>query len=445
MKIIIAGAGAVGIHLAKMLAKENQDIILLDENEERLDELDTQYDLMIKVGSPTSLQVLRECGAKHADLFVAVTPYESVNMTACMLAGNMGAKKTVARVDNYEYLSPENLAFFQKMGINSLIYPELLAAKEIVASIGKGWVREYRTFENEKLVLICLKIRDNAPLLNKTFSTGYFSHNKFRIVAIRRASQTIIPKGNDEVKDGDIVYFICPKENIDFIKQESGKTAFNIHNVMIMGGSHIAHETMKFLPSNITTKIIEMDREKCYALAEKFSNSLIIQGDGRNMDLLKEEGIEDMDAFIAVTGNSEANVLACMAAKRLNVKRTVAEVENIDYIELAENLDIGTIINKKLIAASHIYQMTLDDDALNVNCLTYADALVVEFNVKEGDKITKGKIRNIKLPSDVNIGGLIRNGKGYIVTGESTIEPNDHVVVFCMASSLRKLASFFTN
>jgi len=180
-------------------------------------------------------------------------------------------------------------------------------------------------------------------------------------------------------------------------------------------------------------------------LAEKFSDSLIIQGDGRNMDLLKEESIEDMDAFIAVTGNSEANVLACMAAKRLNVKRTVAEVENIDYIELAENLDIGTIINKKLIAASHIYQMTLDDDALNVNCLTYADALVVEFNVKEGDKITKGKIRNIKLPSDVNIGGLIRNGKGYIVTGESTIEPNDHVVVFCMASSLRKLASFFTN
>ena len=185
-------------------------------------------------------------------------------------------------------------------------------------------------------------------------------------------------EGTDEVKDGDIVYFICPKENIDFIKQESGKTAFNIHNVMIMGGSHIAHETMKFLPSNITTKIIEMDREKCYALAEKFSNSLIIQGDGRNMDLLKEEGIEDMDAFIAVTGNSEANVLACMAAKRLNVKRTVAEVENIDYIELAENLDTAPY-QQKLIAAKP-YLSNGFGRCAECNFLTIADALVVEFS-----------------------------------------------------------------
>ncbi|MDD3404646.1 MAG: Trk system potassium transporter TrkA [Sphingobacteriia bacterium] len=443
MKIIIVGAGEVGRHLAKMLANENQDIILMDNQEDRLEELDTQYDLMTKVGEPTSLKDLRECGVKGCDLFVAVTPYESVNMTACMLASNMGAQKTVARIDNYEYLLPTNLAFFKKMGIDSLIYPELLAAKEIVASLGKGWIREYRTFENEALVLVCLKIRDNSQMLNKQFSTGYFGHNQFRIVAIRRANETIIPNGSDEVKNGDIVYFICTKENLNYVRKEGGKEAFEIHNVMFIGASNITRETMEYLPSNITSKIIEIDRDRCYEFAEEVNEALIIQGDGRNLDLLKEEGIEDMDAFIAVTANSEANVLACMAAKRFHVKKTIAEVENIDYIELAENLDIGTIINKKLIAASHIYQMTLDDDALNVKCLTYADALVVEFNVKEGDKITKTRIRDIKLPSAVNIGGLIRDGKGYIVTGDSVVQPNDHVVVFCMASSLRKLASFF--
>ena len=242
----------------------------------------------------------------------------------------------------------------------------------------------------------------------------------------------------------DSVYFITTKENLAMVHEAAGKVEFEVNNVIIMGCSRIALKTLQFLPPHIKVKIIENDRAKCYALADKV-NALIINGDGRNVELLKDEGIEDSDAFIAITGNSEANVLACLAAKQFGIRKTIAEVENIDYIDLADNLDIGSLINKKLIAASYIYQLTLDDDALNVQCLTYSDAQVVEFVVKPGDKITKNRVRDLNLPEDVNIGGVIRDGKGFVVSGNTVILPKDHVVIFSKASNIRKLAKFFNS
>ena len=341
-----------------MLSSERQEIVLMDEDEFRLKDLDTNYDLMTKVGSSTSLVDLKACGIAGADLFIAVTPYESVNMTACMLASNLGAQHTLARIDNYEYLQPEHRAFFKKVGIDSLIYPEMLAAQEIVQSLQRGWVREYRSFCDEALVLICAKVRSNSRIINKEFRTGYFNHDKFRIVAVKRKGRTIIPKGSDEILANDIVYFIAPKDNVELVREAAGKVEFEVNNIIIMGGSRIALKTLQFLPPHIKVKIIESDRAKCYALADKI-NALIINGDGRNVELLKDEGIEDSDAFIAITGNSEENVLACLAAKQFGIRKTIAEVENIDYIDLADNLDIGTLINKKLIAASNIYQLKI--------------------------------------------------------------------------------------
>lgn len=442
MKIIIVGAGEVGKHVSKMLSNDRQDIILMDESEEKLRNLDTNYDLMTRIGSGTSLKDLQLCGVKDADLFIAVTPYESVNMTACMLATNLGAKKTLARIDNYEYMLPKNMDFFKKVGINALIYPEMLAAIEIVQALERSWIREFRSFNNEALVLACVKVRKNATIVNKQFKSGIFNHNKYRIVALKRHADTIIPKGSDMIEPNDLVYFICPKENLNLVREEAGKKDFEIKNIIIMGGSRIAQKTVQYLPDSIKVKIIENDEKKCYELAEKL-DTLIINGDGRNIDLLEEEDLQNTDAFIAVTGNSEANILACMVAQKFCVLKTVAEVENIDYIDLADNLDIGTLINKKLIAASHIYQQTLDDDALNVQMLTYSDAEIVEFVAKAGDKITKTRVRDLRLPDNVNIGGIIREGKGFIVDGNTIIQPDDHVVAFCMASSVRKLAGFF--
>ena len=443
MRIIIAGAGEVGTFLAKMLARENMNITLLDEDPEKMRDLESNYDLMTQHGSPTSINDLTEAKVENVDLFIAVTPNESVNMTACMLANNLGAKRTLARIDNYEYLLPKNKEFFEKLGVNYLIYPELLAANEIVESIKTNWLRQNLSFCNNALILLGIKVRANAVIVNQKFRTKFFDHGKFRVVAINRKNKTIIPKGTDEIQENDIVYFMTTPENLDFVKTQAGKEEFQIKNVMIMGGSRIAKKTIQNLPNNIRVKVLESNREKSYALADKLNNSLIINCDGRNLEVLKEEGIQEMDAFIAVTGNSEANILACLAAKRLGVKKTVAEVENIDYIMLAESLDIGTVINKKLIAASYIYQLTLDADVLNVRSLTSADAEVVEFVAKAGSKITRSPIKDIHLPDEVNIGGIVRDGIGIIVYGNTEILPNDHVIVFCVSSTIRKIEKFF--
>ncbi|MBO7254895.1 MAG: Trk system potassium transporter TrkA [Paludibacteraceae bacterium] len=444
MRIIIAGAGAVGTHLAKMLVRDNFDIVLLDEHEERLRGLDTNYDLMTKIGRPTSLEDLMECDVQNADLFIAVTPDESVNMTACMLATNLGAKKTVARINNTEYLKPKNAEFFKKLGVDSLIMPERLAANEIIDSLKFGWLREQRYFCDKALMLVCVKVRSTAPLVNKLFSSGYFDHGKYRIVAIKRHSRTIIPKGSDEVLAGDIVYFITTKENLEFVRKDAAKTLFAVNKVMFMGGGSITRRTIRDISNDVEIIVVESNKERCRKMAEMgLSNLLIVQGDGRDLDLLKSEGLQEMDAFVAITDNSEANTLTCLTAKSFGIKKTIAEIENLDYIDVADNLDIGTIINKKLIAASYIYQLTLNDDVLNVQCLTYSDAEIVEFIVNENDKITKAKVKDLRLPKDVNIGGVVRNGKGFVVNGETQILPNDHVVIFCTAASIRKLEKLF--
>lgn len=443
MRIIIAGAGEVGTYLAKMLSRENMDITLLDEDPARMKDMEANYDLLTYQGSPTSLHDLTEVKVENVDLFIAVTPHESVNMTACMLANSLGAKRTLARIDNYEYLLPKNREFFKKMGVDYLIYPETLAAQEIAESLKRNWLRQNLSFCNDALILLGIKVRSNAVIINKKFSTGEFDHEKYRVVSIHRKNKTIIPMGSDMILENDIVYFITTPQYLDFVRQQAGKEDFEIRNVMIMGGSRIAQKTLRNLPPHIHTKVLERDKEKSYYLAEKFNNSLIINTDARNLDILKEEGIEETDAFVAVTGNSEANILACLAAKRLGVKKTVAEVENIDYIMLAESMDIGTVINKKLIAASYIYQITLDADVLNVRSLTSADAEVVEFVAKAGSKITRSKIKDLHLPDNVNIGGYVRDGKGSIVNGNTVIHPNDHVIVFCVASAIRKIESFF--
>ena len=311
MKIIIAGAGNVGTHLAKLLSREKQDIILMDDDEEKLSALSANFDLLTVAASPSSISGLKEVGVKEADLFIAVTPDESRNMTACMLATNLGAKKTVARIDNYEYLLPKNKEFFQKLGVDSLIYPEMLAAKEIVSSMRMSWVRQWWEFCGGALVLIGTKMREKAEILN-------------------------IPLY--ELGAPDIPYHVVAI------------------NVMIMGGSRIAVRTAQYVPDYMQVKIVDNDINRCNRLTELLDDkTMIINGDGRDMDLLIEEGLKNTEAFVALTGNSETNILACLAAKRMGVDKTVAEVENIDYIGMAESLDIGTVINKKMIAASHVY------------------------------------------------------------------------------------------
>ena len=443
MRIVIAGAGEVGTHLAKLLSREDMEISLLDERQDRLGDLSANYDMLTKVGNPTSIHDLRDVGVNGCDLFISVTPHETENMTACLIANSLGAKRTLARIDNYEYLLPENKKFFEQMGLNHLIYPEVLAANEIEESLRTNWMRYHLHLAQGALELCVIKVRTGAKVIGKTFASGIYNHGKYRIVAIKREQETIIPRGQDTVEVGDMVYCMCPKENMEFMREELGKSKREIKNVIFLGGGRIARKAATELMDEMNIKIIETDRELCNILSEKVPNALIINDDGTDMSVLKEEGIQDADAFVAVTDSSEANIFACLAAKRFGVRKTIAEVENLDYIPMAEGLDIGTVLNKKTIAASYIYQMLLDASVRGVHNLTSADAEIVEFEAKEGSLITRRKVKEMNLPSEANIGGIVRAGEGILVNGDTQIIAGDLVVLFCKSHVIRNLERFF--
>ena len=444
MRIIIAGAGAVGTHLAKMLADERHDIVLMGEGEERLANLESNFDLMTVAARPTSINSLKEVGAADADLFVAVTPEESTNITSCILAHSLGAKKTVARIDNYEYLQPKNKEFFKNLGVDSLIYPEMLAAKEIADGLHLSWIRQWWEFNGGALVMLGVKLRENALILGTPIAR-IKKEEPYHIVTIKRLGETIIPSGSDELHAGDIVYFMTSKRSLPYIRKITGKEGHaTIRNLMIMGGSRIAMRATQLVSNDMSVKVIDSDINRCHWLTDMVDDSvMIINGDGRDYKLLEEEGISEVDAFVALTDNSETNILACLSAKRMGVFKTIAEVENIDYIGMAESLDIGAVINKKKIAASYIYQLLLDADVENVKCLTFANADVAEFVVKEGAKVTRSLVKDLTLPKGVTIGGLVRGEEGILVTGFTQIQPGDHVVVFCLSSMIKRVEKFF--
>ncbi|MGL5016202.1 MAG: Trk system potassium transporter TrkA [Bacteroidales bacterium] len=443
MKIIIAGAGEVGTHLAKLLSREDQDIILIDLDEKKLSSINAKYNIMTHVGNPTRIDTLKEAGVRGCDLFIAVTPHESFNFTACILASVLGAKKTVARIENQEYLDPNHREIFANIGVHELIYPEMLATEEILASLKHPWARQWLELSKGAFLLLGIKVRANAPIIDKPLAELSINKSNFHIVAINRNQETIMPRGNDMVKAGDIVYFtLCPNA-VEDVRHLCGKTEVDIRKIMVVGSGKITVLTTEKAPDRLDIKIIESVPEKAQKLVEKVHRAMIIQGDARNTELLREEGIKNIDAFIALTESSEENILACLTAKRFGVSKTMAEVENLDYISMAEGLDIGTIINKKLIAASQIYHMLLRTKALNVRCLTYADAEIVEMIAGEKSKVTKSLVRNLNLPKEITLGGLVRNGQGMIVTGDTQILPGDIVIVFFLGTAIKKLDKYF--
>ena len=443
MKVVIAGAGEVGIHLAKMLSVEDHDIVLLDDSPERLSEVGSDVDLMPVAGSAHSFSDLKRTGISKADLFIAVTPLEERNVLACSIASYLGAARTIARINNAEYLQNNYREELKKMGVDQLIYPESLAAKEIVASIKQTGTRQLIEFSGGKLLLLGIKVRRDAPILNKTFETLAAENENILVVAINRDGVTIIPNGSDCIKDNDIVYFVTtPKEQLRLFELTAKKT-FEVRNIMFLGGSRIAKNTLEKLGEQYRIKVIEENIEKCEQLAERYGNILVINGDCRNLKLLQDEGIEKMDAVIATTNSSEINILGCHLAKTLGVRRTVAEVENIAFMGLAENMNIGSIVNKKLIAASYIYRFTLSAAISKVKCLTSSDAEVFEFIAKNNTRIVQKPIMELDFPDEAKIGGIIRGEDGYIAHGNTQIREGDRVVVFTLPSAVKKLEKFF--
>ncbi len=448
MKITIAGAGAVGTYLAKMLSYEDHDITVIEKNKEHLQKIDSNFDVMTVEGSATSFEILKEANIKDCDLFIAVVDIEEINITAAILCKKLGAKKTIARIDNPEYLIQANKNHFKKLGIDHLIYPEKLAIKEVLNMLKRKDINEMMQFSEGELSMIAVKIEKNSPILEKTLIEIVKENinNKFTVVAIKRNSKTIIPKGEEKICINDLIYVVVHSSKLEiFMKYSLGKTGGykKFKNIMILGGSRIGKRTAKKLEKQFNVKLIEINKEKSFLLADFLDNSLVINGDGSNIDLLLEEGIKNMDVFIAVTGNSEINILSSLLAKKFGVKKVIAEIENIDYIDLAENMNISSVINKKLIAASYIFRFTFGAKVSFLKCLTGTDAEVLEFVVQEQSKITKKKIKDLKFPKGAIIGGVVREKKGFIVNGDTKIKKNDKVVVFVMPNAIKELIKFF--
>ncbi len=445
MRIVIAGAGEVGTHLAKMLSNEDHEILIIDIEEGRLKPIDASSDLMTFTGSATSVKLLKEALGNKTGLFIAVTHSEATNITAAILAKELGAKKTIARIDNREYLEHPTRKFLRTLGIDSIVYPEMITAKEVIGLLHETGTTEFMEFSGGILALYVQKLEKNAPVLYHTLreiaNTPDF--DQYRAVAIKRNEKTIIPRGDEKFLEGDLVYVISTREGIKEMMTFSGKKNFVAKNIMILGGSRIGRKVALSLQKDCNIKLIEQDSEKCINLADELENTLIINGDGRNADLLLEEGIDKTDAFVAVTGNSETNILACLLAKRMNVKKTIAEVEKVEYINLADTTGIDTVVNKKISTASRIFRHTTNPNVTQVKCMTGTDAEVLEYKITEGAKITKNKLCNMKFPKGAIVGGGIRRGKPFLATGDTIIEPNDRIIVFTLPEALKKLSKFF--
>lgn len=429
----------------KMLSNENHDITVIDTDSDRLKLIGSTMDVLTLEGSATSLGLLKEAKIKKADLFIAVTQAESTNISAAIICKQLGASKTIARIDNQEYLYPDNQEMFVSLGIDYLIYPEKIAAREIVGLLSQTSTTDVVDFSGGKLHLYAFKLEKNAPIIDKSLVEVTDSDNmlQYRAVAITRDGNTIIPRGHDRFQVGDLVYVISNKGGVKNLLRYTGKENYEVRNIMILGGSRIGIRAARDLGDQHYVKLVEVDREKSYMISNTLDNALVINGDGSNVELLAQEGLAKMDAFVAVTGNSETNILSCLLAKRMGVKKTIAEVENIDYIPLAENIGIDTIVNKKLITASRIFRFTMSTDVTSIKCLTGTDAEVLEFIAKPDSLITKGSLKEIDFPADAIIGGIIRKNKGIIAQGDTEIREGDHVVIFALPSAVSVVGKFF--
>jgi len=448
MKIIIAGAGEVGFHLAKLLSYESHEITLIDQDKDRLVFADTRLDIRTMEEDATSISALKEANIQNTDLLIAVTSSETTNITISVISKRLGAKKTIARISNSEFTDSKDEINFSELGIDELISTNELATNEIKLLLEKAAFHDTHEFEAGKLTMVGLSLSNVAPIvgLEVKDAAAAFSEIHFMPIAIKRkeSSETIIPRGNTVFKVGDQAYFITTQEGVDELVKLSGTHSTSIKNVMILGGSKICEKTaLELCNQKLNIKVIEYNKARAIELADKLPKALVVYGDSRDVELLEEENVSEMDAVIAVTGRSETNIMSCLVAKSKGVKRTIALVQNVDYFNLSKNIGIDTLINKKLLAANSIFRYIRKGEVLEMTILNNINAEILEFKVHEKSKITKKKIRDLKFPRNAIIGGVIRDDVGVIALGDFQIKKDDKVVVCCFPKTISKVEKFF--
>ena len=447
MKVVIVGADAIGAHLAELFSKIKQDIVIIDEDESKLERISSYCDLMtIKASSNTPIKSFRAAGVKTADLFISVTRDENLNLSLCVLAKTMGAKQTIARVENDEFTDAQITEAFKGAGISSIIYPDDLAAQDIIAGLDLSWVSQRWDVHGGALTMLGIKLKEPCGLLNQPLKDICRQDTPYHVLAIKRGSSTIIPTGNDMLLENDYVYLMTTGEYIPYMKEIVGKADYpDVKNVIIVGGGKTAARVARRLPHGVKAKIFETSAARCEELNAIIDTDrvMVINADGRSVANLLEENVKNTQALVALTGNAEANILSCMNAQELGVCKTIAMIENMDYMNIASNTNIGTVINKQALTASYIYQLLLNGDVRNIRNLLMVNADVAEFKAHEGSRITSKRVCDLKLSTSIELGGLVRDGSGMLVNGQTQIQPGDNVVVFCQDTNISQIEKYF--
>ncbi len=446
MKIIIVGAGEVGFHLARILSQERHDIIVVDRNPQQIERVNEALDVLVIEGSGSQLATLQQSDAEGADMLIAVTSIDEVNFTSCMLAGQLGIKKKILRVNDPDFLMTKAGSLASTFGIDLVISPEALAAQEVVRLIKRAAATDVLEFADGKIQLIGLKLDPESNIINKRLRdiVAEFGNLPFRAVALSRGIRTIIPTGDEVFKKGDQVFVISKTERVQDVLRIAGKESQKFDDIMILGGSGIGQMVAEELEEDLSIKLIESSKERSSQLADVLKHTMVIQGEGKDLDLLATEGIVDMDAYIAVSRDEEDNIISCLMAKHLGVKKTIAHVEKLDYIPLANTIGIDALVNKKLSAANAILKFVRKGEILSIATLHGVDAEVIEMIAQKGSLVTKKRLRDLKFPEGAIVGCIIHNGSVEIPIGDSQVNPQDRVVVFCLPKALKEVEKFFT-
>lgn len=448
MNIAIAGASDIGLHLAKLLSFESQNITLIDADKEALNYADNHLDIRAIKGDPSALATLKKAEVDKADMIIAVTPSETTNLMCCLLAKQIGCKKTIARITDIDFEKYKKDVDFQALGIDELISPEELASEEIRLLIDQSAFENSHEFEDGALTMMGTTLEEDAPFVGKTVrqAAEVFPGVHFMPIAIKRkeAVNTIIPRGDTFFEQGDQVYFTTLPEGVSELYSLTGEVKNKIRNVMILGGGRVGFKTAEFLCSKgVNVKLIELDKDRAIEMAERLPNSLIIHGDGRDVALLLEENLEQMDAFLGVTNDSETNIMSCLMAKSKDVSKIIALIENMDYFELTKSIGVDTLVNKKMLTANTIFRYIRRGEVVDLAKLNNMDAEIVEFRVQPKAKVIGKAIRDLDFPKAATIGGVIRNGVGIIALGDFVIQKDDLVLVCCLPQSIRRVEQLF--
>lgn len=445
MNIIIAGDGEVGFHLAKSLTELDHSITVVDPHSELLQRLESETDLLTIAGDSTSPQVLKDADVANCDLFLSVLHDESINLITCILAKKLKAKRTVARITNAELLQPNHRDMFRDLGVDELVCPERIAAKEITNLLNHTVATEFFDFSGGLLTMYLLRLEEGSPVVGKSVEdlTHVYRTMQARVVAVLRSGETYIPHSDFVFNAGDLAYVISKPNQLDVIKEVTGKREVAIKNVMIAGGGRIGRYAALTLQKEKKVTLVEENLKRCEDLSSVLSGTLVVHGDATDIEMLKQEGLMNTDAFVSVTNSSETNVLTCLNAKKLGVRRTIALVENTGFINLSQDIGIDTIINKKLITASYIARFIVKGDTVSSKWLSGTNAELIEFIVGKRAPATRSVLADINLPEGAMVGGIIRGRDTILPARDTQLKANDKVVVFALPSVMSRVARLF--